>query len=108
MLRYLAKHVYLDDPEKESILFKKYSEGHKDNLVDTYNHSINYYGSTWEKPSDIRYEKIRKIPKEEEINKITAVLTLKHATAYSVIRYIGLHANLFLGKSFTLNPHCRL
>lgn len=91
-LRYLAKHVDLDNPErvKEFILSLKCSEGHKDNLVDAYNHYVKQYGLTWEKPKYMRYEKIRKIPREEDINKIIAVASLKYAVAYSVIRDTGL------------------
>jgi len=66
------------------------SEGYKDNLVDAYNHYVKYYGLSWEKPSYMRYDKMRKIPREEDINKIIAVATLRYATAYSVIRDTGL------------------
>jgi len=91
-LRYLAKHVDIDDPEKvkEYILAKNCSEGHKDNLVDAYSHYVQHCGLTWQKPSYMRYEKIRKIPREEDINRIIAIATLKYATAYSVLRDTGL------------------
>jgi integrase len=91
-LRYLASHVDIDDPEKvkEYILAKECSEGHKDNLVDAYSHYVNHCGLVWQKPSYMRYEKIRKIPREEDINRIIAVATLKYATAYSVLRDTGL------------------
>ena len=91
-LRYLARHVDIDDPEKvkEFILAKQCSEGHKDNLVDAYSHYVSHCGLVWQKPSYMRYEKIRKIPREEDINRIIAVATLKYATAYSVIRDTGL------------------
>jgi len=91
-LKNIAKNVDLDNPEKvkEYIAALSCSDAYKDNLVDAYNHYVQFYGLKWEKPFYERFHHFQKIPKEESINKIISHASLKYATAYSVIRDTGL------------------
>lgn len=90
-LRYLSKHVDLNQPEKvkEYIANLKSSDGHKDNLIDCYSHYCHFYNIQWVKPHYQREERVTRVPKEEDINKIISHAKLKYAVAYSVIRDIG-------------------
>jgi integrase len=91
-LGYLQKHCDLDQPEKvkEYIANLKCSDGHKDNLIDIYAHYAKLNNIQWTKPIYQREERITRIPKEEQINKIISHSTLRYATAYSIIRDCGL------------------
>ena len=91
-LRYLEKHVDLSQPEKvkEFIANLQCSDGHKDNLVDVYSHYANLHGLNWTKPRYFREERVTRVPKEEDINKVISHSTLKYAVAYSLIRDTGL------------------
>jgi len=83
--RHLTKYVDLNQPEevKEFIADKNCTDSHKDNLIDAYSHYCQYYGVEWTKPKYMRVERITRIPKEEDINKIIAHSKPKYATAYS-------------------------
>jgi integrase len=91
-LRYLEKHVDLSQPEKvkEFIANLQCSEGHKDNLVDIYSHYAKFNGLQWIKPQYVREERVTRVPKEEDINKIISHSKLKYAVAYSIIRDTGI------------------
>ena len=91
-LRYLAKNVNLNNPEKvkEYIASLSCSDGHKDNLIDAYSHYCTFYSIQWSKPVYQREERITRVPKEEDINKVISHSTLRYATAYSIIRDCGL------------------
>jgi len=91
-LRYLEKHVDLGQPErvKEFIANLQCSDGHKDNLVDAYSHYANSNGLQWSKPRYVREERVTRVPKEEDINKIISHSTLKYAVAYSLVRDTGM------------------
>ena len=91
-LRYLSKNVNLDNPEKvkQYIASLQCSGGHKDNLIDAYSLYCKYHNIQWTKPKYIREERITRVPKEEDINKIISHSTLRYATAYSIIRDCGL------------------
>jgi integrase len=91
-LRYLARNVDLNNPEKvkEYIANLQCSDGHKDNLIDIYGHYADFYGIQWTKPKYIREERITRVPREEDINKIIGHAKLKYAVAYSMIRDIGI------------------
>ena len=90
-LRYLHKHVDLNQPEqvKGFIASLECSDGHKDNLIDVYSHFCQFYGIQWVKPKYQREERVTRVPKEEDINKIIGHSKLKYAVAYSMIRDIG-------------------
>jgi integrase len=91
-LRYLARSVDLGQPEKvkEFIANLDCSDGHKDNLIDIYGHYANFYNIQWIKPKYMREERVTRVPKEEDINKIISHAKLKYAVAYSTIRDIGI------------------
>ena len=71
-LKYLSKNVDLNHPEKvKHFIASKYcSDGYKDNLIDAYSHYCKYYGIQWVKPRYMRVERITRVPREEDINKI--------------------------------------
>ena len=91
-LRYLARNVDLNQPEKvkEYIANLNCSDGHKDNLVDAYSHYCQFFKIQWIKPKYQREERITRVPKEEDINKIISHSKLKYACAYAIMRDIGL------------------
>ena len=91
-LRYLEKHCDLDNPEKvkEYVANLQCSDGHKDNLIDIYAQYARFNNIQWTKPKYQREERITRVPKEEQINKIISHSTLKYAVAYSMIRDVGL------------------
>ena len=91
-LRYLQKHCDLNQPEKvkEYISNLQCSDGHKDNLIHIYSHYAKFNNIQWVKPKYQREERITRVPKEEQINKIISHSTLRYAVAYSIIRDIGL------------------
>jgi integrase len=82
----------LGDPEKvkEFIANLQCSDGYKDNLIDAYSHYAKFCSIQWTKPKYMREERITRVPKEEDINKIISHAKLKSASAYSVIRDTGL------------------
>jgi len=90
-LRYLARNVDLKQPErvKEYVANLQCSDGHKDNLTDIYSHYAEFYGVQWIKPRYQREERVTRVPKEEDIDKIISHATLKYAVAYSIIRDVG-------------------
>lgn len=91
-LRYLMKHVNLEDPEqvKQFISERDCSNGHKGNVVNAYDHYVKYHGLTWEKPCYDRVDKIQRIPRTQDINKIISHVRMKYAVCYSVIRDTGI------------------
>jgi integrase len=91
-LRYLAKNVDLNNPDKVKLFIASLqcSDGHKDNLIDIYSQYCKFNNIQWTKPKYQREERITRIPKEEQINKIISHSTLRYAVAYSIIRDIGL------------------
>ncbi len=91
-LQRLAKHVNLRNPEavKEFIAKQNWSCGYKGNVVNAYEHFCKFYNIPFDKPKYERVDKIQKIPREEDINKIISHATPKYALAYSIIRDCGL------------------
>jgi integrase len=91
-LKYLDKNVDLNQPEKvrQFVASKSCSDGYKDNLIDAYSHYCEYCGIKWVKPRYRRIERITRVPREEDINKIISHAKLKYAVAYSMIRDVGL------------------
>lgn len=90
-LKFLAKHSDLNNPEKikEFIANQPYSDGYKDNLIDAYSHYARFNGIQWIKPKYMREERITRIPKEEDLNKIISHAKLRYAVAYSMMRDCG-------------------
>jgi integrase len=91
-LKFLARNVDLHDPEKVKafIASQRYTDGYKDNLIDAYSHFCRFYSIQWAKPLYMREERITKVPKEEDINKIISHSKKKYAIAYSVLRDTGM------------------
>jgi integrase len=81
----------LNQPEKikEYIARLQCSAGHKDNLVDIYSHYCDFYHIQWIKPKYQREERVTRVPKEEDIDKIISHAKLRYAVAYSIIRDVG-------------------
>ena len=91
-LSYLAKYSTLQDPEavKRFIAEQQWSSGYKGNMVNAYQHYVDFYGLSWSKPFYERVEKIQRIPRTEDINKIISGASLQYALAYSIIRDTGI------------------
>jgi integrase len=91
-LKFLARNVDLNEPEKVKafIAGQSYTDGYKDNLIDAYSSYCRFFGIQWIKPQYMREERITKVPKEEDINKIISHSKLKYATVYSVLRDSGM------------------
>jgi len=91
-LKFLNKNVDIRKPEKikEFIACQNYTDGYKDNLIDAYSHYCKFYGIQWVKPKYMREERITRVPREEDINKIISHAKLKYAVAYSIMRDVGL------------------
>ena len=91
-LKFLARNVDINYPEKvkEFIASKNYTDGYKDNLIDACSHFCRFYGIQWTKPTYMREERITKVPKEEDFNKIISHSKLKYAFAFSVLRDSGM------------------
>jgi integrase len=90
-LRYLNRHCDLNQPEKvkDYIARLQCSDGHKDNLIDIYSHYCDFYHIQWTKPKYQREERVTRVPKEEDIDKIISHAKLRYAIAYSIIRDVG-------------------
>ena len=91
-LRAISNNSDLDDPEsvKEYIARLECSEGYKGNLVNCYNHYVRFYGLSWSKPFYNRVDRITRIPREQDINKVISHASLKYALAYSILRDTGM------------------
>jgi len=59
-------------------------------VVNAYDHYAEFYGLTWEKPHYDRVDRIQRIPKTEDINRIISHVRLKYAVCYSVMRDTGI------------------
>jgi len=91
-LRSLSRFVDLDKPEevKQFIADQNWSASYKSNMVHAYGHYIKFCGLSWVRPNYKRTERIRKVPREEQINKIIAHASSKYVLAFSVLRDTGL------------------
>lgn len=87
-LKFLGRNVNLNSPEKikEFIASQQYTDGYRDNLIDAYSHFCKFHGIQWTKPIYMGEERITKVPREEDINKIISYGKLKYAVAFSVLR----------------------
>jgi len=84
--------VDLENPEAVSqyISQQTWSASYKHNIVNAYGHYATYHGLTWDRPVYRRIDRIRKVPREAQINKVIAHARIKYALAFSVIRDTGL------------------
>jgi len=80
-LERIDKHVDLDKPElvSEYISNVKGSNAYKESFVKAYNHYVEIYGLSWDKPRYKYERKIPRIPNKESIEKIIARASRKYA-----------------------------
>ena len=69
-LKYLQQHCTLANPEviKTFIANKHCSNAYKQSLIEAYAIYMKSIGQTWQQPFYNRYDKLPKIPTEEQIN----------------------------------------
>ncbi len=81
-LRNLAKNINLNNPEKVKayVAGLSCSDGHRDNIINAYSHYRIFPKYSVEKSIYQREERMTKIPKEEDINKVIAEEYLVKAT----------------------------
>jgi len=91
-LRNLAKHVNLDNPEevKSFIARAEWSNGYKENVVNTYNHYAVFYKLSWKKPRYQRAFSIKKLPLESDIDLIISHTRTRNRVAFKLIKECGL------------------
>jgi len=88
----LGKAVNLNKPlvVARYISEQPWSESYKHNIVNAYNHFVEYYSLEWKRPYYKRIDRIRKIPREAQIDKVIAYARSKYALCYSILRDTGL------------------
>jgi hypothetical protein len=76
-LRYLEKHVDLNQPEnvKEFIVNLQCSDGHKDNLIDVYYHYAKFNGLRWSKPHYFREESYQSAKGRKTSKRLSRILS---------------------------------
>jgi len=91
-LRQLARHTDIEGPKavKRWISERTWSSGYKGNVVNHYDLYCKFYGIEWKKPYYERVDKIQRIARTEDINKIIAHARLKYAVCYSIMRDTGI------------------
>ena len=91
-LRFLAKRVNLNDPEKvkEFVACLDKREGYKRNLVMAYQHYVDFKGLTWNKPIYYQRAKLPKIPTEEKLDMIISASSKKLALKLLISKETGL------------------
>jgi integrase len=90
-LRHLSKYCLLENPEfvKGFIAEKSCSMAFKESLVEAYDLYCRANGIAWSKPFYERYDKMPKIPTEENLNMIIANASKKFALILSMMRDLG-------------------
>ena len=91
-LERLSRKVDLNKPKQvaEYISNQAWSESYKHNVVNAYNHYVEFYGMKWTRPYYKRVDRIRKVPRESQINKVIAHARAKYALCFSILRDTGL------------------
>lgn len=92
-LRYLAKHVNLDDPEavKGYIATRaSWSNAYRQAVAYAYNSYVEVNGLRWSLPHFRVEDKLPKIPTEEKINQIIVRARGKYVLVFSVLRDAGM------------------
>ena len=90
-LKHLQKNTNLTKPEdvKTFIANKKCGNAFKECLIETYDLLMRSIGSTWEKPFYKRYDKLPKIPTEQNINMLISHATTRMALILSMSKELG-------------------
>ena len=92
-LRYLAKHVNLDDPEavKGYIANQSgWSNAYKQGVAYAYNSYVKANGLLWTLPRFRIEDKLPKIPTEDKINQIIVRARGKYVLVFSILRDTGM------------------
>jgi len=92
-LRYLARHVNLDDPEavKGFIATRtSWSNAYKQGVAYAYNSYVKANGLRWSLPHFRVEDKLPKIPTEEKINQIIVRARGKYVLVFSILRDTGM------------------
>ena len=91
-LRFLAKHVDLDNPSKVNsfIASQNWSSNYKGNVVLAYMHYARFYKLVWQMPFYQREDREFRVPTSEDVSKIISHARLKGALFYSIIADVGL------------------
>jgi len=91
-LERLSKAVDLEKPNRvaEYISNQTWSESYKHNVVNAYNHYVEFYGMKWQRPYYRRVDRIRRVPREEQINKVIHASRAKYALCFSILRDTGM------------------
>jgi len=91
-LERLSKAVDLEKPSAvaEYISQQDWSESYKHNVVNAYNHYVSYYDMKWTRPYYRRVDRIRKVPREAQINKVIHATRAKYALCFSILRDTGM------------------
>ena len=92
-LRYLAKHVNLDDPEavKGYIASRAdWSNAYKQGVVYAYNSYVETNGLSWGLPHFRIEDRLPKIPTEEKINQVIVRARGKYVLVFSILRDTGM------------------
>jgi len=91
-LKNLAKHANLDKPEKikEFIAKVDWSNGYKENIVNSYNHYAIFHRLEWKKPRYQRAFSIKKLPLESDIDLIISYTRTRNRVAFKLVKECGL------------------
>ena len=91
-LRFLARHVDLDDPSKvnEFIARQSWSNNYKGNVVLAYMHYVKYHRLTWQMPIYQREDKEFRVPTDEDVSRIIGHAEVKGALFFSIIKDVGM------------------
>ena len=91
-LKYLARHVDLDNPERVNLFIasKECSESYKETLVKAYVYYARFNGIEYVKPK-FRYERaLPKVPTKENIMKVISASSFKYATIFRILMETGI------------------
>jgi integrase len=92
-LRYLARHVNLDDPEAVKGFIANqtsWSNAYKQGMAYAYNSYVEINGLHWSLPHFRVEDKLPKIPTEEKINQIIVRARGKYVLVFSILRDTGM------------------
>ena len=91
-LKYLSRHVDLDDPEMVNVFIanRECSEAYKETLVKAYVHYARFNNIPYVKPSFHAERRLPKIPTREQIEKVISNSSRKYATIFKILLETGI------------------
>ena len=91
-LKYLAKHVDLDNPEQVNLWIanKECAGSYKETLAKAYGYYARLYGIQYSKPKFKYEKKLPKIPSKEDIIKVISASPRKYATIFKILMETGI------------------